>query len=127
MSGYRWCASIGITVALVSAGVHYLLAAPGRDIGVVSYIGEFGPVWSVAFLATAGWLVFALVIRRARYAAHVAAAAALSGYAVSLWGTAIVTASTRGITTAGLATALTIHALLLATIYSRGGAGWTQQ
>lgn len=127
MSPHRWVASIGILIALLSAGVHYLVAAP-QGAGVVSYIGELGPIWSLLFLITAGALATALLIGRLRYAAHVAAAAALSTYAVALWGTAIDTASTRGITTAGLATALAVHALLLAAIYSPGGVpAWTRR
>ena len=127
ISPHRWVASIGILIALVSAGVHYLVAPPQGG-GVVAYVAALGPVWSLLFLITAGCLIAALVVGRLRYAAHVAAAAALSTYAVALWGTAIDTASTRGITTAGLATALALHALLLAAIYSPGGVpAWTRR
>ena len=126
MSSYRWVASLGILIALVSAGAHYVVASPSGG-GVVAYIGNVGPVWALLFLLTAAALVAALVVGRLRYAAHVAAAACLSTYAVALWATAITAASTRGVTTAGLATALALHALLLATVYSPGGAAaWTQ-
>lgn len=127
MSGYRWVASIGVLIALASAAVHYLVAPPtGGPDSVVRYVGELGPVWPALFGGAALLLTAALLLSRWRYGAHVIAAGCLSGYAVALWGTAILSGSTRGVVTAGLATALAMHALLLASVYSPGGAGWTR-
>lgn len=120
MTSYRWVASIGVLIGLASAAVHYIVAPPGR-LGVVAYLD---PIWPAVFGTAVVVLAGALILRRLRYAAHVLAAACLSTYAVAAWGTAVVTASNRGVVTAGLATALAIHALLLATVYSPGGAGW---
>ena len=127
MSSYRWVASLGVVIALAAATGHYSMAPAAGGDGPVAYLDHLGPVWPLFFGAGAVFLVAALLLGRARYAAHVVAAGCLSTYAVALWGTAILTVSTRGVVTAGLATALAVHALLLATVYSRGGAEWTRR
>ncbi|GAB3670239.1 hypothetical protein GCM10027597_01190 [Saccharopolyspora tripterygii] len=119
---------MGVLIALASAAVHYLVAPPtGGPDSIVRYVDELGPVWPGLFGGAGLVLVVALLTSRFRYGAHVLAAGCLSGYAVALWGTALLSGSTRGVVTAGLATALAVHALLLAAVYSRGGAGWTQR
>mgnify|MGYP003607724184 CR=1 FL=1 len=120
MTAPRWVASTGVLLALVSAAAHYLAAPPPRA-GVVANLAL---VWPVGFTVAALVLAAALIAGRLRYGAHVLAAGLLSTYAVALWSTAVVTASSRGVVTAGLATALAMHALLLASIYSPGGVAW---
>ncbi|PKW15915.1 hypothetical protein [Saccharopolyspora spinosa] len=127
MNNYRWLASTGIIIALVSACVHYTVttaASPPQS--VVGYLDRLGPLLQLLFGTTALLLVLALVSGRGRHGAHALAAGCLSGYAAALWATAILSVSTRGIVTAGLATALAIHALLLASAYSKRGTPWTR-
>lgn len=128
MSSYRWIASVGVLIALASAAVHYLVAPPtGGPESVVRYVDQLGPVWPALFGGSVLILLVALLVGRFRYGAHVLAAGCLSCYAVALWSTAVLSGSSRGVVTAGLATAVALHALLLATVYSRGGAGWTRR
>ena len=128
MNNYRWLASTGIVIALASACVHYTVTTPASaPHSVVGYLDRLGPLLQLLFGTAAVLLVLALVSGRARHGAHALAAGCLSFYATALWTTAVLSSSTRGIVTAGLATALALHALLLASVYSKRGATWTRR
>lgn len=125
MTRYRWLASVGIVLALASAAVHYTVTGPVFGPGPVAYLYHLGPVWPVVFGSGALLLVASLVSGRGRPLAHSVAAGCLATYAVALWASALLDGSTRGVPTAGLATALALHAVLLASAY--GGAQWTRR
>lgn len=125
MIRHRGLASVGIVLALVSAAVHYTVSGSVSGPGPVAYLYHLGPVWPLVFGSGALLLVGSLLSGRGLPLAHSVAAGCLSTYAVALWISALLDGSTRGVATAGLATALALHAVLLASAY--GGAQWTRR